>query len=223
MSEHASPVLPEEAWRRFVPVLWLMGILVSTSIAGSIVWFVTEDDSPRIDAWITGIDAVVILAFVTREWAAVRPALTRPVSAHGWALSLVVLIALGVFMELYFWLGDYAFETLEYLPSFRDHGWPPWSAIVLISVCPAIFEELAFRGFLLERLVPLMGQRDALLLQATLFSILHLSIPILLSHFVMGLGLGFVRLRTGSLLPGMLLHGVWNFWVLVQEGVLNGW
>lgn len=32
-----------------------------------------------------------------------------------------------------------------------------------------------------------------------------------------------VRLRTGSLLPGMAVHAAWNLTVAVQEGLLGGW
>lgn len=50
-----------------------------------------------------------------------------------------------------------------------------------------------------------------------MFSILHLSPIIFPSHFLMGLALGFLRMRSKSLYPGMLLHGGWNAWVVSQE------
>jgi membrane protease YdiL (CAAX protease family) len=55
-------------------------------------------------------------------------------------------------VEAWFWVLSYVFDTLPMLQPFRDHGWPPWSAVVLLVACPAICEEVAFRGFLQERL-----------------------------------------------------------------------
>ncbi|MFK7742110.1 MAG: lysostaphin resistance A-like protein [Planctomycetota bacterium] len=212
-----------QAWQRFRPVLWLIGLLIFSSLAGGIAYLITEDESPRLDAWITGFDAIVIMAFAWREWSAVRAALTLSVTPRAWVLAVLSFGALYVFMQGYVYLLSMAFDWIEYLASYRDYGWPKWSAVLLIVVAPALFEEIAFRGFLLERLAPLIGQRDALLLQAALFSILHLAIPSLPSHFLMGLLFGFLRIRTKSLVPGMLVHGAWNLTVLLEEGLLEAW
>lgn len=214
----------QEAWRRFVPVGWLIAMLVGASLAGAIYVLVTEDDSPWVDVAITAFDAVVIMLFVWREWRPIAEALqVRQISSRQWLGAGLVLLCLGGFVELYFYAAHWLFEVAPALDGFREHGWSKWSAVLLVCVCPAVFEELAFRGFLLARLVPLMGQRDALLVQATLFSLVHLSPTIFISHFVMGLGLGVMRLRTASLIPGMLAHGAWNGYVLLQEGLLAPW
>ncbi|HZN39338.1 MAG TPA: type II CAAX endopeptidase family protein [Planctomycetota bacterium] len=220
----SSRAAMEAAWQRFVPVLWVMGLLVGSSLAGFVWSRVTKDESPFVDALITGFDAVVIVAFVAHEWSAVGRALrVRGLGWRAWALAALGLGAIGVVVEAWFYAGKWFFEVLVVLEPFRTHGWPAWSAVVLVVVCPAVFEELAFRGFVLERLEPLIGRRDALLLQATLFAILHLSPVILPSHFWMGLVLGALRVRTGSLVPGMCVHGAWNLYALIGEGLLDGW
>lgn len=214
----------EAAWQRFVPVLWVMGLLVGSSLAG-IVWSrVTKDESPFVDALITGFDAIVIVAFVAHEWSAVRGALrVSGLGLRAWGLAALGFCAIGVVVEAWLFAGKWLFEVIMVLEPFRTHDWPAWSAVVLVVVCPAVFEELAFRGFLLERLEPLIGRRDALLLQATFFAILHLSPVILPSHFWMGLVLGVLRVRTGSLVPCMCVHGAWNLYTLIGEGLFDGW
>ena len=59
--------------------------------------------------------------------------------------------------------------------------------------------------------------RDAWLIQAALFSVLHPSPIVFPSHFVMGLVFGYLRLRSRSLYPGMVLHTTWNALVLFAE------
>jgi membrane protease YdiL (CAAX protease family) len=87
----------------------------------------------------------------------------------------------------------------------------------MISLVPGVVEEVAFRGVLQTRLSKILTQKEALLLQAALFSVLHLSPAIFVSHFVMGLLLGWVRMKTGHIYYGMLLHMAWNALVLLQE------
>jgi membrane protease YdiL (CAAX protease family) len=213
----------EAAWRRFVPVMWVIGLLLATSVAATVWVRVTGDESPRVDALLTTVDAVIVLAFVKHEWFAVRGALrVRGLGWRAWAAAAVAFAAITVVVEAWFAVATSIFDVLDYLEPFREHGWSPWSAVVLIVVCPAVIEELAFRGFLLERLEPLIGRRDALLLQATLFAIMHQSLGVLPSHFWVGLVLGVLRVRTGSLVPGMCVHGAWNLLVLVGEGLLTG-
>jgi uncharacterized protein len=78
------------------------------------------------------------------------------------------------------------------------------------AIAAPIVEELFFRGML----YPLLRQRLpvwlAIIANAAIFAALHF-IPILLPMlFVMGLLLTFVRTRTNSIIPGILIHALNN-------------
>jgi membrane protease YdiL (CAAX protease family) len=62
-----------------------------------------------------------------------------------------------------------------------------------------------------------LGEREAWLVQAAFFSILHLSPVIFPTHFAMGLIFGWLRMRTDSLIPGMILHALWNAAIILLE------
>ena len=207
-----------------MPVLWFFGLYLLTSVAFAVYVRATGDDHPAADAVVTGIDAALVLAFAWRERREILPLLRcANLGPRTLALTAAVALGMGALVEGWFWLAAFVFEFDTYLGPYREHGCPPWMAVVLIVVCPAVFEEVAFRGFLLARLTPLLGTRDALLLQATLFAIIHVSPVVFPSHFLIGLCLGWLRLRTGSLWPGVVLHAAWNLKVLVAEGLLHGW
>ena len=70
-----------------------------------------------------------------------------------------------------------------------------------MSLTPALFEELAFRGVIQSGLTSVVRSREAWLIQAALFSVLHLSPVVFPSHFVMGLTFGYLRLKSRSLYP----------------------
>jgi hypothetical protein len=86
-------------------------------------------------------------------------------------------------------------------------------SIAAIGVMPALCEETLFRGIVLPSLAR-MGAAVGLLGSAVLFAIIHVDagpafyrLPF---AFAVGLGLGALRLATGSLVPSMLAHAVLN-------------
>jgi membrane protease YdiL (CAAX protease family) len=89
----------------------------------------------------------------------------------------------------------------------------PW-ALLLFSITAMVlaplFEETLFRGVLL----PVLGQRYGglwgVVISALVFGIAHLSLGELPALFVLGLGLGWLRLQSGRLGPSVLMHALWN-------------
>ncbi|HEX6811672.1 MAG TPA: type II CAAX endopeptidase family protein [Planctomycetota bacterium] len=82
--------------------------------------------------------------------------------------------------------------------------------LFVIAVAPAVLEEVMFRGMLQGRLLALMGMRAGLLTTAAAFAVCHGGTAALPIHFGLGLYLGWLRERSGSLLPGMLAHFSYN-------------
>lgn len=83
---------------------------------------------------------------------------------------------------------------------------PLLSVIFLMAVVPAICEELAFRGFIFGGLVRGGGRFRAVIVTSVLFGISHGILQQSITATCMGLLLGWVALRTGSILPGILIH-----------------
>src|SRR5699024_8412697 len=73
----------------------------------------------------------------------------------------------------------------------------------------AILEELLFRGALQGLMRP-CGSAAAIFAPALLFALLHMDLAQGITAFVCGVFLGWLAERTGSILPGMLLHFVNN-------------
>ena len=79
-----------------------------------------------------------------------------------------------------------------------------------VALCPAIIEELAFRGLLQGRIAALWGERQSILLTGVAFALGHGVTAASPLHLGLGLYLGSLRARSGSLLPGMVLHFCYN-------------
>jgi membrane protease YdiL (CAAX protease family) len=207
------------AWRDFAPALRLWVYLLSLNLLLNLGMHLTGWLSPALELATSLVFALIVVTFCRRDAEVIGPLLRESgITARTWWLPLAVLTGTWLLLRPYFWLVMQLGGEFEgYLPQYQEHGWPLWTAYLMICVMPAIFEELAFRGFIQGRMERVLSRSEALILQAILFSVLHMSPLIFLSHFVLGLALGLVRLRTGSLYPGMMMHAVWNAVVLVEE------
>lgn len=89
-------------------------------------------------------------------------------------------------------------------------------SLTALRLCLAapLAEELVFRGVVQSFLQPL-GSGGAVMVQALLFAMQHGSAAAMVYALCMGLVLGWMRQRTGSVLPGIVLHIINNllvFW-----------
>jgi sodium transport system permease protein len=86
----------------------------------------------------------------------------------------------------------------------------PLDYLLVFVLLPAICEELAFRGFILNGLRSRLHPWTAILISSFLFAIYHLNVFQALPAFVLGVVLGMLVVRSGSVLPAMLFHLLYN-------------
>ena len=97
---------------------------------------------------------------------------------------------------------------------------PGW-ILLSLAVIPALFEELFFRGYLFSALRSRLKPWPTILISALLFGMFHLvvrdslAIERLLPTTLLGVVLGWVCARTGSVLPGIVLHCTHNSLLLM--------
>ncbi|QDT05830.1 ABC-2 family transporter protein [Rubripirellula lacrimiformis] len=93
---------------------------------------------------------------------------------------------------------------------------PPWLLLATLAATPAIIEELCFRGFLFSSLRKVLSPWKTILLTSLLFGLFHVLTgnALLIERFIpstlLGLVLGWIAYRSGSVLPGMAMHFVHN-------------
>lgn len=95
---------------------------------------------------------------------------------------------------------------------FRQHGENGFliPLALLIGATPAICEELLFRGYVQTRLTRSFGPALGIIVASFLFAAFHFDFVHVIAVFPMGLFLGWVSWRSGSLFPAMLGHFVNN-------------
>jgi membrane protease YdiL (CAAX protease family) len=101
------------------------------------------------------------------------------------------------------------------------HGWEPRHAaafaanFVVVALVAPIVEELTFRGLGFTLLDARFGRWPAILLVGIAFGLAHGLVEALPPLVVFGACLAYLRSRTASVYPGMILHASYNTLVLL--------
>lgn len=102
----------------------------------------------------------------------------------------------------------------------------PLAKFLSIVVLAPVAEEMLFRGLIFREFARRYSTRHAIWGSAGLFALFHLNPWQAIVAFPIGVLAAWLVLRTGSIIPGILLHAVLNFtssFLLVPLGVLFGY
>ncbi len=210
-------------------VLLIAGVLLFVAIAmlvrddsyAAAVHRVTTDPLALGAAQLAALSAAIAFGVrLASEGGDVRAQLSLlPTSRVAILLSFLVGLALQLpLVELTTLLGEVlpAFahdDSVEALVRETTRIDSPIRAITVpfafVLVAP-LTEELLFRGLLLPALAARYGTRIAIVLTGVLFGLFHLDAQAAVYASVMGILLGVVRVRAGSVLPAIALHAGFN-------------
>jgi len=92
------------------------------------------------------------------------------------------------------------------------------STVILVGIVGPIAEEIFFRGYVLPGLINRFGIVGALIISSLIFGFFHVDPGAIVPTFILGLALGWVYLKTGSIWPAVFAHGLHNtFAVLLAK------
>ena len=193
-------------------LLVFLGIQAAVSLAVTGIWTLAtgsaETTVPLLITTTVVFSVITVAVFLLARWAEVSP---RWLRTRQWAVLLwSVVAALGAVIPST-WLQ----EQMPQLPNLVEAQMGQllssrWGYVVLALLAP-LAEEVVFRGAVLRSLLGWDGGRAlrpwaAIALSALLFAVAHLN-PAQMPHaFLIGLLLGWMYWRTGSILPSMAYH-----------------
>ena len=108
--------------------------------------------------------------------------------------------------------------TITQLPGGTSWDSSPAALILtFISICilTPISEELLFRGYMLDALNRLHGKWPAIIISSIIFGMVHFDPFTMGMATIGGVIYGWIRIRTGSLVPGIVAHAMWNTMALM--------
>lgn len=167
------------------------------------------------------VSVITIVVFLWARWAELSPnwMRTRPWLTLFWSS----IAALGAIIPS-IWLQEQMPELPNYMSNEFDMILANRWGYLTIGLLAPLAEEIVFRGAILRALLRALQQQNtsstrhslltpttiAIVLSALLFALIHLN-PAQMPHaFVVGVLLGWMYWRTGSILPGVAYHWVNN-------------
>ena len=82
-------------------------------------------------------------------------------------------------------------------------------SVISVAVIPALCEEFAMRGIVLG-VLRRHGEGFALIVSSLMFGAMHLNLTQAPFAFIVGLGLGFIAIKSGSVFTAVLVHFINN-------------
>lgn len=217
--------------------LALLAWIVLSAFAGFLT-FLLADASIAPDTMTAIIVAEVYLLLIGSLLAMCRP---WPAAVEAFGLRLqwrdavagmvVGGLASGAAMLAYAGIGAWGPLADAFVWVGRDGGRLGSLPVVITIIClvratlgAAVAEELLFRGALFLWLRRRLGAWPTIVLTAALWAVAHFGIPVAMPYaFVVGLGLGWLRERHGSVMPGLMYHFVHNCVVFLAVYTAVGW
>jgi sodium transport system permease protein len=149
-----------------------------------------------------------------------RPLLTLSLGRPSFAATLPAAMLLALLLHPLMTTFSHAIQILYPLnPSVQKQlepmmryiaEQPLWQVLLLIAAAPALCEELAFRGFILSGLRRLGHRWAAIALSSVFFGLTHFMLQQSLAAAIVGVVIGYIAVKTGSLWPAVLYHFTHN-------------
>ncbi len=126
-----------------------------------------------------------------------------------------------------YWVGAIDW-TLREFHGYRTQRGSTYNAYIVLAdqitlidtVKAPFFEEMIFRGLMLRALSK-VSPKFGIIASAALFGIFHQNIPQAVNAFLIGLALGYAAYKSGSIIPGIIIHFVLNANGIIQEGIAS--
>ena len=164
---------------------------------------------------------ITLIIFLKTKW---TPLTRGYLLSKPWGTLLwVALFSLGTIIPLSFLYEQLGIEMDENTQQiFTSLMKEPWG-YVAIGILAPLAEEVVFRGAILRTLLGIMSKKNhwvAIMISAAIFGIVHANLAQFINALLMGLLLGWMYYRTGSLVPGILLHWVNNTMAYVLANIM---
>ncbi len=132
-------------------------------------------------------------------------------SEAGRLILLILVLDIFVVLPIHAVITIFLFpeaEQQEVITMFEDASDTSLALLAFsVAILTPFAEELLFRGFILGMLLKRYSNTQSIVISSLIFAIAL--------AFGGGLLYGWVRVRTGSILPGMIAHAIWNGFITV--------
>ncbi len=174
---------------------------------------------------LVGLGLIIIFIKVRKNITITEYLGLRPLATRKMLILLAIVFILVLLTEVINNIFNVSQDTGFTVDIYKTSVWPFLLGVAVVIFAPA-FEEAFFRGFLFAGLAQSrIGAIGTVILTAVAFAVLHIHYDYhgMVTILVLGIVLGIVRLKTGSLWGSLVMHSFWNFLALIATALyVNG-
>jgi membrane protease YdiL (CAAX protease family) len=128
------------------------------------------------------------------------------------AFTWAILPVLGTLVTVLFDLLGLAVKEHVAIREYRESASPLVHAALILAIMftAPVFEEIAFRGVMFQTIKRYAGSAAAIALSALVFAAAHPGLYVKVNILFLGLLFGYLFDKTGSIVPGITLHFLFN-------------
>ena len=196
------------AWTLFFSYMCVIGVGSFIALA---IWGPNNPEPAEIALGFAIL--VTTLVFLARFWSEVRPFLSRTAIFHPatWlGLAILAPMLLLNYSYMHFLIDTLGLKNRNTMAYFSTS----WGPLVFVCIMPAIIEEIGFRGIIQHQFEKAVSPWAAIAVASLVFSAAHFTILSAPYLALLGGLLGWMKWKTGSLYPSMLVHFLHNFIVI---------
>lgn len=232
-----------QSFNDILRVIWYIVLFnlvqMLVSIVGMVAWALSQGKGQDMNfsdlqqSLLTNSTMVIVIQVVSSllvlaifAWRKYTPFKRDYLASRPWAaLFWVAIMAFGIILpseQLQEWMGTDMPEAMEQL-LMRMMGNP--FGYLAIGIMAPLAEEVVFRGAILRTLLRVFGNRwhwVAIAISALVFGAVHGNLPQFVHATIIGMLLGWMYYRTGSIVPGIVLHWVNNSIAFVTYNLMPG-
>ncbi len=141
----------------------------------------------------------------------------KPVTGKQMGLTVVGALGGMFFMNFMLTILPIPEELLGDLTSGMGSltSYPFWLAIIVNAILIPILEEVVFRGYIFSRLGKAMPAAVAAVISSVVFGLCHGGLVWAIWAGIVGLIICVVRIKSGSIIPGIVFHIIMNTYGMV--------
>ena len=164
--------------------------------------------------------AVASIWFFTSSWGENKFLLRWSSFSFPKLIGLIVatIVASFIVQLLVGYLNEFVFQKdYSFYFTYAGHEYGNYIMIVSVALFPALFEELAYRGFLMQKLLKVVDTTEAIYITTILFFLIHFSMISFFWMLPFGFLLAYVRMKTKTLWYGVVMHFFFNLTACIVE------
>lgn len=217
----------KEIIRGILDAAWYLVLFLMLQAVFSIAFDLAQthfdwNDTPTSFALSSALSCISTIAIFA--WRRYSPVGRTYLQSMPWIqLTWTCFLSLGLILPL-----EWIYEQIniqlpeQYKELFEGIMSSPWGYLS-VGILGPVAEEMVFRGAILRRLAELTGNRWqwlAIVVSALLFGIAHGNVAQGINAFLIGLLLGWLYLRTRSVVPGIAFHWMNNTVAYIMYKIL---